>query len=61
MDFIGLDIKSEDGYVYLYFRGEGDGQTSLCLSREEALELSCRIEQAAQKIEEHPDGLPRLD
>lgn len=56
MDFSGFTVKAEDGDVYVYFRGDGDSSTSLCLSREEALELSCRLEQAAQKIKESEDS-----
>lgn len=44
---IGSDV-----YVHLI----GSGTPLLCMSREEALELSCRLEQAAQKIKESEDS-----
>lgn len=52
-------VKTEGNGVLVLFNGEGS--PAIRMSREEALELSCRLEQAAQKTKEHHDGLPRLD
>lgn len=52
-------VKTEGDDVFVSFNGEC--WPTISMSREEALELSCRLEQAAQKTEEHHDGLPGLD
>lgn len=52
-------VKTEGDDVLVFFNSEG--WPAIHMSREEALELSCRLEQAAQKTKERPDGLPRLD
>lgn len=46
-------VTAMDGDVYVLF--SGDSSPLLRMSREEALELSCKLEQAAQKIEEKRD------
>ena len=52
-------VKVEGDEVLVFFNC--DGSPAIRMSREEALELSCRLEQAAQKIGGCHDGLPSLD
>lgn len=53
-------VKTKGDDVLVFFFNCG-GLPKISMTREEALELSCRLEQAAQKTKEHHDGLPRLD
>lgn len=55
LNLIDFTVKAEGDDVLVFFFN-GEGSPAIRMSREEALELSCRLEQAAQRIEEKRDA-----
>lgn len=54
INFSGFTVMKTGRDVVVSFSGESS--LELYLSREEALDLSCKLEQAAQKIKESEDS-----
>lgn len=55
LNLVDFTVKTEGDDVLVFFFN-GEGSPAIRMSREEALELSCRLEQAAQKTEEKRDA-----